>query len=157
MPDLAIAIVVASLSTLGSWLVQVHMAKTTRRDVYDEKRLVALLDVRQAVEQAGGRWFGWASKRLGNEDPEACAEFREMAEKATHDAWYATRVFEMYFPTMMKESQLMRDQISARRDLAVHQVEASGVFDGAAFADQRLIDLDAMVGKARRILGYPDE
>lgn len=157
MSDLGLALVVTSISTLGSLLVQVYMSRTTRRDTYDEKRLVALLDVRQAVEQAGGRWFGWASKCLAGEDPKDCDEFLDMAGQATHDAWYATRVFEMYFPTMMNESQLMRDEVTRRRDLAIHQVEVSGVFNQPAFSDQRMIDLDDVVSKARRILGYPEK
>jgi hypothetical protein len=157
MSDLAIAVVVASLSTLGSLLVQVFMARTARRDVYDEKRLVALLDVRQAVEQAGGRWFGWASKQTRNDDPAVSAEFKELASQATHDAWYSTRVFEMYFPTMMKESQLMRDDIDRQKKLAMHQVEVTGVFDGDEFSKNRTIDMDDVVKKARKILGYPDE
>ena len=157
MPDVALAIIVATVSTMGSWAVQAYMAKTTRRDTYDEKRLVALLEVRQAVEQAGGRWFGWASKRLENEDPAACASFKELAEQAMHDAWYATRVFEMYFPTMMEESQLMRDEVSRHRDVATHQVEVSGVFNRSEFSDHRTISLDDVVTKARKILGYPHE
>jgi hypothetical protein len=156
MPDVALAIIVASLSSLGSWLVQVYMARTTRRDSYDEKRLMALLDVRQAVEQAGGRWYGWASMRLGDEDPEACASFKEMAGQATHDAWYATRVFEMYFPTMMSESQLMRDEVTRLRDLASYQVEVTKIFDKTAFSELRTISLDDVVKKARGILGYPE-
>lgn len=157
MSDVAVAILIASLSTLGSWLVQVYLTRTTRRDVYNEKRLVALLEVRQSVEQAGGRWYGWASKALSGGDLNEAALTREKAEQATHEAWYATRVFEMYFPTMMLESQLMRDEISRRRDLAHHQVEVTGTFNRSEFSDHRTIDLDEVVRKSRKILGYPDE
>lgn len=157
MSNLGLALVVTSFSTLGSLLVQVYMSRATRRDTYDEKRLMALLDVRQAVEQAGGRWYGWTSKCLAGEDPNECNLFKELAGQATHDAWYATRAFEMYFPTMMTESQLMRDELSRRRDLATHQVEVTKIFDRSAFADHRKIDLDVVVARARKILGYPDE
>jgi hypothetical protein len=155
MSDFAIALIAASLSTLGSLLTQMFVSKNSRRQTYDEKRLMALLEVRQAVEEAVGRWYAWANARLGQESPEACASLQERASQATHDAWYSTRVFEMYFPTMMKSSQSMRDEISRCKDEAIRQVEAGGAFDNARFATNQTVDMDEVVAKARKILGYP--
>jgi len=155
MSDFAIALIAASLSTLGSLLTQMFVSKNSRRQTYDEKRLVALVEVRQAVEEAVGRWYAWANARLGQESPEAYASLQERASEATHEAWYSTRVFEMYFPTLMKESQSMRDEISRCKDEANRQVEVGGVFDKAGFSSNQTVDLDEVVAKARKILGYP--
>ena len=155
MSDFSIALIAASLSTLGSLLTQMFSSKNSRRQTYNEKRLVALLEVRQAVEEAGGRWYAWAKACLGQDSPETCASLEERASEATHDAWYSTRVFEMYFPTMMEASQSMRDEISRRKNEAIRQVEAGGAFDNARFSSNRAVDLDEVVAKARKILGYP--
>lgn len=155
MDNLLVALLAASMSTFGSFLLQMYVSRESRRQTYDEKRLMALLDVRQEVEKAGGKWFGWASARLGGESVEVCDSFEESAGSATNDAWYATRVFEMYFPTMMKESQMMRDAILRRKSEAYRQVALGGDFDAVKMKEASDANLDAIVAKARKSLGYP--
>lgn len=65
MDNLLVALLAASMSTFGSFLLQMYVSRESRRQTYDEKRLMALLDVRQEVEKAEGKWFRWASVRLG--------------------------------------------------------------------------------------------
>lgn len=155
MDNLLVALLAASMSTFGSFLLQMYVSRESRRQTYDEKRLMALLDVRQEVEKAEGKWFRWASVRLGGESVEVCDSLEESAGSATNDAWYATRVFEMYFPTMMKESQMMRDAILRGKNEAHRQVALGGDFDAVKMKEASDANLDAIVAKARKSLGYP--
>ena len=147
----------ASIPVSGALLVQIYEAKTARRQSFDEKRLVALLDVRMSVEQAVGRWYKWAFVTLGQQPSHICEEAERDAERATHDAWYSTRSFEMFFPTMLDESQMMRDEIARCKNVSISQVKAGGDFSEEEFSNNRRIDLDAVAQKGRKILGYPNE
>lgn len=92
---------------------------------------------------------------IGGESVEVCDSLEESAGSATNDAWYATRVFEMYFPTMMKESQMMRDAILRGKNEAHRQVALGGDFDAVKMKEASDANLDAIVAKARKSLGYP--
>ncbi len=160
MDNLGVAILAAGFSTLGSLLLQMYISKNSKDQRYDEKRLMALLDVRQKVEQAGGQWYGWTNARLSGLSDEECSSLENAAGSATNDAWYATRVFEMYFPTLMKESQQMRDSLLSNKAEAVRQVELGGDFDKVRIdagwdALRNPSNLSEVVSKARKILGYP--
>lgn len=147
----------ASIPVSGALLVQIYESKTARRRSFDEKRLVALLDVRLAVEDAGGRWYGYADATLSQQPSHICEEKERSAVKATHDAWYLTRSFEMFFPTMLREAQMMRDEIVRCQNISKSQIEAHGDFSPEEFKENRIIDLDTVAQKGRKILGYPNE
>lgn len=152
-----LVLVAASIPVSGALIVQIYESKASRRRSYDEKRLLALLDVRKTVEEAVGRWYNWASASLGQHPKITCDAARSEAEAATHNAWYSTRAFEMFFPTMMAESQNMRDEITRCKEESMRQVGAGGTFNGAEFSSNQKIDLDAVTRKGRKILGYPSE
>ena len=147
----------ASIPVSGALLVQIYESKTARRRSFDEKRLVALLDVRLAVEDACGRWYGYADATLSQQPSHICEEKERSAVKATHDAWYLTRSFEMFFPTMLREAQMMRDEIVRCQNISTSQIEARGDFSPEEFKENRIIDLDTVAQKGRKILGYPNE
>ena len=147
----------ASIPVSGALLVQIYESKTARRQSYDEKRLVALLDVRLAVEKAGGRWYSWAFLTLNQQPTHICEEMEREAEGATDAAWYSTRSFEMFFPTMLSEAQMMRDEILRCKNISISQIRARGEFSREEFVENRLIDLDTITQKGRKILGYPNE
>lgn len=155
MSEFMIALLAACMSTLGSLLLQMYVARTNRRLTYDEKRLDALLNVRQLVESCGGRWFGWASAVLNGAQGQDPEHLRKNAIDAMDRAWYATRVFEMYFPTMKEDADKMRAQMKRRREVAEQQVNEGGPFDAGGFSASRLVDLDDVVHRSRQILGYP--
>ena len=71
----------ASIPVSGALLVQIYESKTARRRSFDEKRLVALLDVRLAVEEACGRWYGYADATLSQQPSHICEE------KERSDCW----------------------------------------------------------------------
>lgn len=147
----------ASLSTVGSLLLQTYVARTSRRIAYDDKRLAALLDVRQAVEIACGRWYGWASVSLKGDATSSPAEVYSRAGDATHDGWYSTRVFEMYFPSLRADAEAMRKEIQRFKDEAHKQVSEGGPFEPIRFSTNKLIDLDEIAGRGRKLLGFPDK
>lgn len=156
MSDFFIALMAASFSTLGSLLLQMFVARTNRDLMYNDKRLASLLDVRQVVEEACGRWHGWASAVLDDERVDDPLKLRQEAGDAMHRAWFATRVFEMYFPKMTHEANSMRKMLMAYRDEAHAQVEAGGAFDPSKFDVMFTVDFDAITNSARRRLGFPD-
>jgi len=147
----------ASIPVSGALVVQIYESKTARRRSFDEKRLVALLDVRLTVEDACGRWYGYADATLSQQPSHICEEKERGAGKATHDAWYSTRSFEMFFPAMLREAQMMRDEIKRYRNIATSQIEARGDFSPEEFNENRIIDLDTVSQKGRKILRYPNE
>ena len=147
----------ASIPVSGALLVQIYESKTARRQSFDEKRLVALLDVRLAVEEACGRWYAYADATLNQQPSHICEEIERGAAKATHEAWYKTRSFEMFFPTMLRESEMMRDEIVRCKNISLSQVMARGDFSREEFTEHRIIDLNTVAQKGRKILGYPNE
>jgi hypothetical protein len=147
----------ASIPVSGALLVQIFESKTARRQSFDEKRLVALLAVRLAVEEACGRWYAYADATLNQQPSHICEEIERGAAKATHAAWYATRSFEMFFPTMLSEAQMMRDEILRCKNISISQIRARGDFNGEEFEQNKIIDLDIITQKGRKILGYPNE
>ena len=147
----------ASIPVSGALLVQIYESKTARRQSFDEKRLVALLDVRLAVEKAVGRRYNWAFLTLNHQPTHICEEAEREAERATDTGWYSTRSFEMFFPTMLRESEMMRDEIVRCKNISLSQVMARGDFSREEFTEHRIIDLNTVAQKGRKILGYPNE
>lgn len=156
MSDIGLAIMAASLSTLGSLLLQTYVARTSRRIAYNDKRLAALLDVRQAVEIACGRWYSWAATSLNGDTSLTPDDVYLRAGEATHDGWYSTRVFEMYFPSLSEYAEDMRKEIQRYKDEAHAQVSRKGTFDPTQFSANKLIDLDDIARHGRKLLGFPD-
>jgi hypothetical protein len=156
MSNFLLALLAASLSTFGSLVLHVYSSRENRRNIYDEKRLDALLTVRQEVESACGNWYGWADSALDGQPAHVCESRRREAGDATDRAWYSIRRYEMYFPTLKHFGQDMRKQLEGYRSAAEDMVKAGGVFDGNKFASRSLNDvLDSMVESSRKLLGYP--
>lgn len=156
METFVVALVAASLSTLGSLILQMYVARTTRRLTFDDRRLSALLDVRQAVEMACGRWYGWASAVLAPASADECRDHLRRAEESMHEGWYATRVFEIYFPAMLADAQSMREEMTRYRVEAQDQVSRNEGFDGDALSAMSRVDFDDVVRRARQALGFPE-
>jgi hypothetical protein len=157
MSDFLLALLAALMSTLGSLILQVYVSRNSRRMLFDEKRLQAVVSVRQEVEIACGRWRGWAESVLNNFDTETVASRKRVADECLHGAWYSTRVFEMYFPQLRSDADSMRQLMMAVKDEAEKQVSDKKKFDGKNFelVGSRIIDLDDVVSRARRILALP--
>jgi len=158
MADLTQSIVVASsaafLSTVGALWTQIVAARINRRNNLDDKRLDALVDVRQKIEIAYGRWQGWAHVSVtqpGNDDP--VARF-DLAGNATHDAWYATNLYELYFPSMAGMMGEFRNAILAKRDIAHKQV-ADNRFTPDEFKNIGP-SLDELTRQGRKLLKLPE-
>lgn len=106
----------------------------------------------------GGSWFGWADWTLGNRSPVECEKQKTLADEALNKAWYATRVYEMYFPTMKPAADAMRLELSRCKNEAERQISGGGSFDGSRFSEKyHVVDLDVVVDKSRKILGFPSE
>jgi hypothetical protein len=157
MSDFLLALLAALMSTLGSLILQVYVSKNSRRMLFDEKRLQAVVSVRQEVEIACGRWRGWAESVLESFDAETVMTRKRAADECLHGAWYSTRVFEMYFPQLRSDSDLMRQLMMAVKDEAEKQVSERKKFDGKNFehVGSRIMDLDDVVSRARKILALP--
>jgi hypothetical protein len=157
MSDLTQSIVVASsaafLSTVGALWTQIVAARINRRNVINDKRLEALVDVRQKIEIAWGRWEGWAYVSIVHPPHEDPSERLKLAGDATHEAWYATNLFELYFPSMAPMMGEFRSSILERRSLAERQVEAQQ-FDPAAFKNIGP-SLDELTSRGRTLLKLP--
>lgn len=160
MSNFLLALLAASLSTFGSLVLHVYSSRENRRNIYNEKRLDALLAVRREVESACGNWYGWADSVLKTKpkpDPQSVRDKkREEAETATDRAWYSIRRYEMYFPTREHFGEDMRKQLEGYRKVAEDMVDAGGVFDENKFSSGSLDDvLESMVESSRKLLGYP--
>ena len=157
MSEFGIAILAAAMSTLGSLILQVYVSRNGRRMLFDEKRLQAVVSVRQDVEIACGRWRGWAESILEKFDDVTVTSRKRNSDEALHEAWYSTRVFEMYFPQLRNEADLMRKMMLAVKDEAERQVRSGEDFNGSAFdaVGLRILDLDNVVSQARKILALP--
>ena len=90
-------------------------------------------------------------------DQPVLTEMEREAERATDAAWYSTRSFEIFFPTMLHESQMMRDEIIRCKNISTSQIKARGDFSREEFTENRIIDLDTVTQIGRKILGYPNE
>jgi len=152
-----LVLLAATIPVSGALLVQVYERRSARRQSFDEKRLVALLDARLDVERAIGRWYSWAFTTLNQQPTHICEEMEREAERATDVAWYSTRSFEMFFPTMLQEAQMMRDEIIRCKNISINQIRARDGFSGEEFERNRIIELDIISQKGRKILGYPNE
>lgn len=158
MSNFLLALLAASLSTFGSLVLHVYSSRENRRNIYNEKRLDALLTVRQVVESACGNWYGWADSVLNGQPAHVCESRRRAAGDATDRAWYSIRRYEMYFPTLKHFGQDMRKQLEGYRSTAENMVKAGGGFDGNKFASGSLNhDLDKIIECSRTLLGYPKE
>jgi hypothetical protein len=160
MSKFLLALLAASLSPFGSLVLHVYSSRENRRNIYNEKRLDALLAVRREVESACGNWYGWADSVLKTKpkpDPKSVRDKkREEAETATDRAWYSIRRYEMYFPTLKDCGPDMRKQLEGYRSAAEDMVKAGGVFDGNKFESKSLNGvLDSVVERSRELLGYP--
>jgi hypothetical protein len=157
MSDLAQSIIVgvtaALLSTLGGLGTQFVAAKIARNNQINDKRLDALVDVRQKIEIAWGRWEGWAYVSIVHPPNEDSSERLKLAGDATHESWYATNLFELYFPSMAPMMGEFRSSILERRSLAEKQVEAQQ-FDPAAFKNLGP-SLDELTSRGRTLLKLP--
>jgi hypothetical protein len=78
-----LVLLAATIPVSGALLVQVYERRSARRQSFDEKRLVALLDARLAVERAIGRWYSWAFATLNQQPTHICEEMEREAERAT--------------------------------------------------------------------------
>ena len=157
MSDFFLALLAALMSTLGSLLLQVFVSRNSRRMLFDEKRLQAVVSVRQEVEIACGRWRGWAESVLKGFDAETVMTRKRTAEECLHGAWYSTRDFEMYFPQLRSDADSMRQMMMAIKDEAEKQVRDGKHFDGSNFdlVGSRVMNLDDAVSRARKVLALP--
>lgn len=153
--DFLLALLAASVSSLGALGLQMYVSRNNRKMVYDERRLEALLSVRQDVESACGHWYGWTDSVLSADGADERKRRELDADKATDRAWYSTRVYEMYFPTLKAHGEQMRDQIGRYKSVAHSLVEAGGRFDGDRFTEVYTFDFDVMVEESRKLLGFP--
>jgi len=143
----------ALLSTLGALWIQIIAAKITRRNQINDKRLDALVDARQKIEIAGGRWQGWAHVSITRPENEDAAERLALAGSATHDAWYAINVCELYFPSLTVMMSGFRDAIMTKRDIANKQV-ADNVFDSDEYKGIGP-SLEELTSQGRKLLKLP--
>ncbi len=156
MSNFLIALLAASLSTFGSLVLHVYSSRDNRRNIYNEKRLDALLAVRRDVEGACGNWYGWADSVLKKKPESVQDKKREEAETATDRAWYSIRRYEMYFPTLKHLGQDMRKVLEGYRSAADDMVTAGGDFKEHQFPSGSLNTvLESMVESSRELLGYP--
>ena len=158
MSDLTQSIVVAAsaalLSTVGALWTQIIAARINRRNTLDDRRLDALVDVRQKIEIAHGRWQGWAYVSVMRPDNEDPAARLELAGDAMHEAWYATNLFELYFPSMAVMMGEFRDSILRKRDIARRQVKENA-FNPDEFKDIGP-SLDELTRRGRSLLKMPE-
>ncbi|MEY2740014.1 MAG: hypothetical protein RL283_116 [Actinomycetota bacterium] len=138
-------------STLGALLIQRISLRKEQEAAFDQKRLDAIVDVRQKIEISLGTWRGWAHATITRPEFEDPKERYERASRSIHEAWYATRVFEIYFPDLAPELERLRRGLGTAKDIATRQVDA-GRFDHTEFeADSRECDavLDRVTTHAR--------
>jgi len=142
------------LSTLGTLLIQRISAGSEQQATFDQKRLDALVDVRQKIEISLGRWRGWAHATAHKPEFVDPKEQYELASASIHEAWYSTRVFEIYFPNMAPQLERLRSGLGTAKEIAARQVQA-GRFDPSEFeADSRVCDeiLEKITADSRREL-----
>ena len=142
------------LSTLGALLIQRISLRSEQKAQFDQKRLDAIVDVRQKIEISLGTWRGWAHVAIEKPPYEDAADRYERASASIHEAWYATRVFEIYFPDLAPQLERLRRSLGATKAIAARQVEA-GRFDAKEFevessGSDRV--LDEVTTTARRAL-----
>jgi hypothetical protein len=158
MADLTQSIVVASsaafLSTVGALWTQIVAARINRRNVINDKRLEALVDVRQKIETAYGTWRGWAHVTINAPAHEDANERYTWASKAIHEAWYSTIVFEMYFPSLTPMMREFRETMGKMKDIASEQI-ARRTFDGSQYENIGP-SLDDLTNRARKLLKLPE-
>jgi len=158
MSDLTQSIVVASsaafLSTVGALWTQIVAARINRRNVINDKRLEALVDVRQKIETAYGTWRGWAHVTITAPAHEDANERYAWASKAIHEAWYSSIVFEMYFPSLTPMMREFRETMGKIKDVASNQV-ARRQFDGSEYENLGP-SLDDLTHRARKLLKLPE-
>lgn len=142
------------LSTLGALLIQRISTRSQQQAAFDQKRLDAIVDVRQKIEISLGRWRGWAHATANGPKFVDPKEQYELASASIHEAWYSTRVFEIYFPDLAPQVERLRQGLVTAKEIAARQVEA-GRFDPSEFeVDSRVCDdiLEQITAKSRREL-----
>ena len=154
--NILVAIGAATFSTIGGFVVQFFLARMGRRDEINDKRLEALVQLREKVEYSGGAWFGWAAASHRPTEIDNIADKRRHAGDSLNDAWYAVTLFDLYFPTLRKETTKLRVRLKNAESIAHNQV-ANGVFDPNEFVTNREEngDLEMIVEEARKLLKLP--
>lgn len=155
--NILIAIGAATFSTVGAFVVQYFLAQTERKNVINDKRLEALVQMREKVEYARGYWYGWAALAA---QPSAHYDAREknrIADDAMNAAWYAITLFDLYFPTFRTELDQLRTQLTSAKTIALRQIE-NGTFAPDEFTRDSDVmkHLDIVVVQARAILDLPN-
>lgn len=150
----SVAIGASATTGIIAVLIARHTSRTQRRERLDDDRLAILVKMYSLVEIGEGRWRGWAES-IHIKRPDV-SEKLSLAEQAIHDAWYATREFEILFPTLSLEMDKTRRQLEETRELAEQQANR-GVFIGKEFDDRHVQkNLREIVVKAREIIELPN-
>jgi hypothetical protein len=154
--NILVAIGAATFTTFGAFVVQYYLAKLERKNDIDDKRLEALVQMREKVEYARGYWYGWADNAAQPNAHYNEPEMSRTAADAMNAAWYAITLFDMYFPTFRQELDQLRTQLQNDTKIAERQIEEK-VFDPDEFnRDGDIVKhLDALVTAARDILDLP--
>jgi len=149
--DILIVAVTALLTFVGATFAQFLGNRLESRRNLDERRLMAIVDLRQKVEISGGRWRGWAKVVIEGGEFEDPKVRWELASTAVHDAWYSTVIFELYFPEFEKEMELVRKGLGWERDIADSQVK-SRIFNPKEFESGQTKLISDVTRKARNSL-----
>jgi len=149
--DILIVAVTALLTFVGATFAQFLGNRLESRRNLDERRLMAIVDLRQKVEISGGRWRGWAKVVIEGGEFEDPKVRWELASTAIHDAWYSTVIFELYFPEFEKEMELVRKGLGWERDIADSQVK-SRIFNPKEFESGQTKLISDVTRKARNSL-----
>jgi len=149
--DILIVAVTALLTFVGATFAQFLGNRLESRRNLDERRLMAIVDLRQKVEISGGRWRGWAKVVIEGGEFEDPKVRWELASTAIHDAWYSTVIFELYFPEFEKEMELVRKGLGRERDIADSQVK-SRIFNPKEFESGQTKLISDVTRKARNSL-----
>jgi hypothetical protein len=154
--NLLVAIGAATFSTLGAFVVQYFLASRERRNIINDKRLEALVQMREKAEYAGGYWYGWAASAAQKPSHYDEVEKERNASDATNAAWYAITLFDLYFPTFRPDVENLREYLLKRKELALQQIE-NEVFTPEEFDREGSLRelLEKMVVEARQILDLP--
>jgi len=149
--DILIVAVTALLTFVGATFAQFLGNRLESRRNLNERRLMAIVDLRQKVEISGGRWRGWAKVVIEGGEFEDPKVRWELASTAIHDAWYSTVIFELYFPEFEKEMELVRKGLGWERDIADSQVK-SRIFNPKEFESGQTKLISDVTRKARNSL-----
>lgn len=143
--------VTALLTFVGATFAQFLGNRLESRRNLDERRLMAIVDLRQKVEISGGRWRGWAKVVIEGGEFEDPKVRWELASTAIHEAWYSTVIFELYFPEFENEMELVRKGLGRERDIADSQVK-SKIFNPKEFESGQTKLISDVTRKARNSL-----